>query len=373
LIEALQAARKIPLKQKFYRLATGRSIYDRSPTLQAVPDELLNNPVKSIDWLHENREQIKTETGSDSLALVTLVVALQATGRLALNQQFNRLAAGRDSYDHSPALQGVPIEILNDPIKVIGWLSRNRGQIKAETKSQRLVLGTLVGALQAVRKIPLEQKFHRLAAGRELYDRSLTLRSVEEEISNDPIKLVDWLSKNREQIKAETKSKSLALATLIDALQAAGRTPLEQIFNRLATGREYYDSTPVLHEGERILGSIGAVIVFIDERREKLLRRDKKSGRVAYATALSALEAAGRLSPTISLRHLRFEAAAADYARRFETMIKKKITIAGRQGKLDKSGFLNIRTGQPLSDPYIGIILKWARKFYGPGKAPQAA
>ncbi|MFA4843938.1 MAG: hypothetical protein WC632_03180 [Candidatus Margulisiibacteriota bacterium] len=370
LIEALQAARKIPLKQKFYRLATGRSIYDRSPTLQAVPDELLNDPVKSIDWLHENREQIKTETGSDSLALVTLVVALQATGRLALNQQFNRLADGRDSYDCSPTLQSIPAERLNDPIKVIDWLSQHRGQIKAETKSQRLVLGTLVGALQAVRKIPLEQKFQRLAASRELYDRSPALRSVEEGILKEPVKLVDWLSKNLQQIKTETKSKSLALATLIDALQAAGRIPLEQKFNRLASGREYYDQTPVLHDGEKILGSLGAVIVFIDKRREKLLRRDKKSGRVAYATALGALEAAGRLSSTISLRHLRFEAAAADYARRFETMIKEKITAAGRQGKLDRSGFLNIRTGQPLSTLYIGTILKWAQKLYGPGEAP---
>jgi flagellar biosynthesis protein FlhB len=394
LTAALQAAKKIPYEQTLQRLASARDLYERSSMLQSIPEEILNDPLQIVDWLYENREAIQTEASQGKrLALGTLVNALQAAKRIPAEQRFSRLASGRELYDRSSILQKIPEEILNDPIKVANWLHQNREAIQTEAlENKGLALATLTEALQAARRVPYDQRFHRLASARDLYDRSITLQGIPEEILIDPLEVTDWLHKNRETIRTESsESENLALISLMDALQVSKRIPFKQTFRRLAAGRDFYDKTPVLHGGKEKWDRIEEIIKFIDARRQDLLRMDKKD-RVSYAYVVTSLEAARRIGPEVNKQILRYEAAAADYARKFERVIKDKIRSAVKAHLqkrkatafdvamphrwtrfIDRSDLMNTKGNKLLSASYIATILKWARRLYGDKEALRTA
>ena len=394
LVLALESTGRISGKQKLHRLAGARDLYDRAPTLQGLPAAVLEQPIKLIDWLHQNQAAIAAEASAkDTLALATLVNALQSAGRIPDEQTFVRLAGARDLYDRSPTLQSIPAETLKTPLKLIDWLHQKRTLITAEASTNgTLALATLIGALQSAGRISYKQTFNLLASSRDLYDRSRTLQAIPPEVLDEPIKVIDWLHQKRAIITAEASTNgALALATLIGALQSAGKISAEQKFYRLGSGKDLYAATPGLKEGKDIFRTIDEVIIFIDRRRAHLFRRDKKAGQLSYAHILCALEAGGRIEAKINMRILRYEAAAADYARRREADIRARIAFAvkndltgnaraiadpaadrGWAKHIDLSGFLSVRGGKPLSRSYINTILKWAQRLYGAEAAGQA-
>jgi|GEM_PF-4740257 len=402
LLEALIAAKKAPLEQRFTRMASALELYLRSQILQSIPAQILDNPVKFINWLFVQRPAIEQEAGKgDKLALVTLLHSLEASRVIPLREALRQLAGAREIYETSSILKSIPKKILKDPIEVIDWLYKNRNAICQETNRQSLAIITLLHALQAAGLIPLEQTYERLASGRDFYDRSPTLQAVPANITNNPLDLADWLTANRIAICREASQKtSISLTTIMEALIAAKRVALTTNGQRIVSARDFYERTPILHAGPKTFSSIEEIILFIDQRRNQLVSiKDREQppenpSRVSFIYVVDALTSARRIGPTIKVQKLRFEAAAADYARRKQAFITQKI-IAAVQAyhqtllppeqsnfnpsldqrwtiNIDRKGFISLDGTKQLSGRYIRTILKWALILYG-YKAAQSA
>lgn len=389
LIVALQAAGRVPCDQFINRFYGAREIYKNSPTIRAIPKETLEDPVVLINWLRKNREIIVAESGVQSAALATLVLALQSVNIIPINTQlYHRLANGRELFDRSDTLQKVPKKLLKNPIKLVNWLYSNRSQIVQEAgRGTTISVSSLVFAFLGAKLIPLEQKYTRLSYARDLYDLTPTLQAVPQDVLGDPVLLVNWNHANREQISKEAgRKETLSLVTLTEALQAAEIIPHEARYTMLASAREYYDSCPALWEGPSKWQNVQEIVFFLDRKREELVGKLDEKERISYSYAVQALEAAQRIGPDVNLRILRQDAAAADYARRFEDDIRENLFEAAKtflQAKptidfnpegttnawrrnIDRNRFMGLKDPtKRLSNPYINVIIRYALWLYG--------
>ncbi len=401
LVEALIAAQKTPFAQEFTRMASALELYLRSSILQAIPASVLTDPVEIIDWLFNKRNSIKKEAGKgDNLALVTLLNALQAAKVIALRQDYQHLAGAREIYEASPILQAIPKKILKKPIQVVDWLYKRRTMICEETERDSLALGTLIHALQAAKILPRHQRYERLASGRDFYDRSQTLQSIPSKILDNTLDLIDWMVANRSVIAKEASQKdSISLGTIMESLIASKKVSLTSNAQRIVASRDFYEKTSLLHNGPATFSTVEETIIFIDQIKDQLTslkerEQEESSGRVSFVYVIDALTSARRISPDIRMQKLRFEAAAADYARRNIDLIKPKITMAATRHyetlppqetedfdpeidkrwttRIDRSGFISLDGKKHLSARYIRTILKWALILYGYQEARNA-
>jgi len=277
LVQALDTGGRITQNiQDYTRLATARDLYDRSPILQKISVDDLSTPTVLIAKLVSLRPAIIEEQRSvrqvgasvlDDYALSTLVDALAAGGRMTQNvQNFKRLASARDLYDRSPILQRISGDDLSSPQKLIAVLVLLKPAIVEEQRIVRGVgadvlddyaLGTLLGALEAGGRIAQNfQNYLRLAAGRDLYDRSPILQGISSDDLSPSKKLVAKLVLLRSAIIQEQRAArgvnedalgDYALTTLVQALEAGGRiTQGIQEYARLASARDLYDRSPIL-------------------------------------------------------------------------------------------------------------------------------
>ncbi len=312
--------------QTFIRFAGSRDLYDRSPILQSIPDEDLENPEKLISRVMELRPSIIAEQRTarndekiDSYALITFVHALAAGERLkGSSQPFTRFAAARDLYDRSPILQSIPNEALEHPERLIAVLVELRDNVLAEQRTvqgnERIdtyALGTLVEALAAGGQLPGDaQPFRRFAGARDLYDRSPTLQGIPDKALESPEELIAKLVGLRDKILAEQRAKrknekieSYALSTLVLALNAWGQLiGKAKSFLRFASARDFYDRSEILRgisnedlaTPEKLTAKlVGLRDKILAEQRAK--RKNEKIESYALTTLVHALFAGRRI------------------------------------------------------------------------------
>lgn len=240
LICALVAGGKIG-KESWHvcmRMASAHDLYDRSPLLQNLGGEDIKSPGKLVAKLvalrpaivEEQRRVRRVDGGRlKTYALNTLIGALQMGGRLKESglQRCYRLAGARDLYDSSPLLQGISEEDLSDPQRLVSALVMLRAAIAKEQQRESYALGTLTGALEAGGRLPQNRQIYsRLAAGRDLYDSSPTLRNIPEEALATDEMLMRYLVTFRDRIGS---AHELALNSLVAALYAGGRIGTRQL------------------------------------------------------------------------------------------------------------------------------------------------
>jgi len=202
--------------------AGARKLLSLSPTLNIVPKELLPDPVELTNWLNNNRNAIAKECGQDFHSLGYLMQALSSRGIIPPKQAYVRLAGGMDLYLQSPTLQHTPRNVLEDPLKLLSWLRKKQNKIQRETK-KKLSLRSFMIALQAAKKVPLDQAIDRLTSAFDLYHRTPVLQE-EGEVLSSIDEVVEFIDERRDFLpQAEKGDLRISYRHAQDALKAAQR------------------------------------------------------------------------------------------------------------------------------------------------------
>ena len=339
LVRALVAGGRLTQNiQQCQRFATARDLFDRSPILQGISSDDFSTPQRLVAKLISlksaiiQEQRVAREVSTDILgdyALATLVQALEAGGRITQNiQDYTRLAAARDLYDHSIILQRISSDDLSTPTLLIAKIVSLRPAIIEEQRSMRQVgasaldnyaLSTLVDALMAGGRITQNvQNFKRLASARDLSDRSPILQKISGDDLSSPQKLTAVLVSLKPAIVEEQRVArgvaadvldDYALGTLLAALEAGGR--LEQNFQnylRFTAARDLYDRSPILQgiSGDDLSTpkKLVAMLVLlrsaiIQEQRAARGVNEDALGDYALNTLVHALEAGGRIAQNV--------------------------------------------------------------------------
>jgi hypothetical protein len=393
-----------------------RKLYDRSPILQGVPKEALAIPKALLEWLISNRSLIVEEqrqirgVNDEELkdyALSTLIGALAAGRKLTRNiPRYQRLAAARDLFDRSPILQGVPKEALATSKALLEWLISHRDLIVEEQRQIRGVndeklknyaLVTLIVALAAGRKLTGNiQQYQRLAAARDLFDRSPILQGIEKKYLGRPDALAEKLHELRPSIIEEQRNlrgfdarrENYAPSTLVEALWAGGRlTGDVQLYMRLAGARDLFEKSPTLKSiPNHVLDDNGSILRFLLTYRDRIaienLRALGKLGpdefgfanaweHYALSTLVNALRAGGKIGEKRA-RKLNWTASTPlDYFMKRREVVEpairdlnsSNISIYGNLPKhTDRSPFTS------LKDPSRTLHAKYIRNIILSGK-----
>ncbi|MFA4873980.1 MAG: hypothetical protein WC690_01420 [bacterium] len=348
LLGALIAAGRIREKTSDYlRTTIGWNLFENSPILQGLSEEECTDPQSLAAKLSELRNEIirerqrrrgKDEDEPDYCTISSLMTALAAGGKIrGALQQFNRMASARELYDCSGILKAIPDQILARPAKLIVELARIRPEIEETQgllalsggdKPRSYSLATLIDALHAGGRIRTHlEGVKRLAAARDLYDRSELLKDISDDAISTPLFAVETLA----SLRSHNEISGYSLGTLMRALVGAGRIRGNtQQFERTASARELYDRSDILRSMsdedfaspkaliQKLAGLRGSIV-----REQQAVRGDAADGLDHYSlgTLLLALVAGGRLTgPT--QRYERMASAREFYDR---SLILKEI------------------------------------------------
>jgi hypothetical protein len=394
-VRFLLGTNRIPREPNFIRLLEivnifePRSIHNASATLRGIPPLILTDAVATVNWLTAYRATILKEIGAPQVRIGAFIHALAIAGKLVLSElTYHYIAYGKEIFENSPTLQSIPKNILADPIETVHWLHNNRATVNRELKRKEgFTLDLLVSALQAGGLITDNQLYERFAHGLDLYLASPILQAIPSKILSDPITVTNWLQERRDDISNEVGAAApYSATTLFMALQAARVIDIDSRW--MPGARDYYDNCADLHIEFDPTATVNDVILFLDRIREKLVRFDGLEGRVSYSYAVNALIVAEKVPNGISFQALRYEAAAADYARKHEELITRELLFALNiyfSGKpqafafsfdpvknkhwrthIDHAKFRSLQEDNvQLSDGYISSIVNHALRFYG--------
>ena len=399
LVQALEAAGRISGNtQSYMRLAGARDLYDGSEILQNTPTDALKTPQALIEHLVKVRQEMVDEQNKTSskktienYALATLVLALEAAGRISGNtQSYMRLAGARDLYDGSEILQNTPTDALKTPQALIEHLVKVRQEMVDEqnkTSSKKTIenyaLATLAWALEAGGRISGNtQSYTRLAGARDLYDGSEILQDTPTDALKTPQALIEHLVKVRQEMVDEqnkTSSKktieNYALTTLVQALEAGGRiSGNTQSYMRLTDALDLYDTSPTLQNlPQQTIDNDELLMRTLLAKRDKIALEAsdaKRSGEwQGLATLILALHAAGRINKKHAIRLDTAVGSPLSYFLKRQEAVQSEVRNLINRGitrgifhYVDRDLFTSIvDTNHIISDQYIRRIIKWGR------------
>jgi hypothetical protein len=152
LMQALSSNGKIPFKQAYVRLAGGLDLYLASPTLQSMPENLPENPIKLLKWLRKNQNNIQKET-KKFLSLRSLMIALQAAKKVPHKQDLDRLTSGFELYYKTPVLQEGG-NVFGSVEELIEFIDERRDFLpKTGKEGERISFRHAYDALRAAQRI----------------------------------------------------------------------------------------------------------------------------------------------------------------------------------------------------------------------------
>lgn len=327
--------------QNFTRLAGGWDLYQRSAILRGeIIAEDLASPQALVLKLtalrpaiieEQRRQRGVGEWELSHYALSTLIVALDAEGRLPGNaQRYVRQANAADLHARSRILQEeITASDIADALVLLEKLIALRPRIVEEQRQLRgqdeealegYALGTLMQALDAAGRLGAASlRYRQLASAREIYGRSpLLQRVVVPEDPFDPLALVRRLHELRPAIIEEQRTirgidpdeeVHYSLGTLVLALESVGKLrKSSQDTRRLAGSLDLYLRSPLLQgiakedlETPQTLAEKLSSLrqAIIEEQRDA--RGLEADAPVHYAlnTFVRALYAAGRLRENV--------------------------------------------------------------------------
>lgn len=308
-----------------------RAIYDRSLTLQRLPEVVLQDPVELMETLEAHLDQLNLEVGQSrggkAYSLVSFTLALIAGGRIPSRKHlYVRTAAGRKLFSRSRILQSIPADAFTSPEETIARLEELRPAIVEEQRTVRnlpegrlsnYALSTLYQTLIAGGRIGHKpSQIIRSVGLRDLYNRSPILQGISEEVLSSPKILLDELARLRPAIIEEQRAtrnlsdeqlSDYALSTLACALLSSGKIAKHnhQDYTRMAGNRDLYDRSPILQAiSDDDLETPERLIDVLIELRPAIVEEQRKEqglspdAPITYAlsTLIAALNAGGRIS-----------------------------------------------------------------------------
>ncbi len=389
LVHALAMGKKIP-KEKRVGIAldvTAAEYYERNLLLQQIPDNVLSDSFKLVEYLRTNRDKMAFPEDKKHNSLGYLVHAL-VMGKKILKEKHMKIAfdvGAAEYYEKNPLLQQIPDKILDDSFKLIEYLKNNRDKMTSPEKKKYNSLGYLVLALVMGKKI-LKEKHMKIAfdvGAAEHYEKNPLLQQIPDKILDDSFKLIEYLRANRAKMTFSEKRGYNSLGYLAHALIMGGRIAEKQkkelLFNVGAA--EHYEKNHLLQQipNEILSDSFRLVEYLRANRGEMISPKKKKYNSLGYL--VHALVMGGRI-PKEKRMKIVFSVSAADYALRNKDMISAEILksyqeLSEKQKNsywfmshlkrgIDRSKFTHLKNpNKIISDVYFNMMMRYAMFLYG--------
>lgn len=311
-------------------ISTFRWLYDNSPTLRSISDEVLVSPEALAKELLKIRPEIEREMSllkekNTKYALSTFVQALKAGGRIAGDIRGHiQTANALDLYSRSSLLQQIDDGDLVTPEKLVETIVRLRPAIVEEQRIVREVddndlqtysLATILQALIVAGRIRRKIRDYMMyASGREFYENSTVLQNIDDEYFETPVKLFERLLFLMPQIVEERRALgksgfqadgSYALGTLVQALVGGGKIKADgYLYVLLAYARSLFERSPILQSipaedlssPQRLFHKLASLRESIaEEQRQIGSDFDEEFSGYSLSYLVSALKAGGKI------------------------------------------------------------------------------
>ncbi|MBR9699810.1 hypothetical protein GOV09_05110 [Candidatus Woesearchaeota archaeon] len=268
------------------------------------------------------------------------------------NVDIVNLASAADALEKHSWLN--PDDAFEDPISMIGYLREHR--------EDSMNLGILTRALWIAGSIPHDQleEFIRSAGAADYYEQNSWLHT--DEIFDDTFEMIEFLR--------EKKPDSLSYSYLARALWTAGKVPLKKqnSFQRAAAAADYFARTPSLHVRQQFKHPEDVVLFLYGQKND-----------LSMSYRAQALWAGGKV-PRKRLFYFMKEAAAADFALKYQDELTRQIRAAKEEVTLPKTHYWyiphlrshmdrtvlksRIQPDKPISEDYFHTVVKYAIILY---------